>query len=853
MTTTMAVPRSHMPWTRVALLALLSLILSAALPVSASYPFQNASLPLAQRLTNLLSLLTLDEKVLLLFDSVAAVPRLNVSRFDYGQECLHGLIQRRKDLTRDGSSTSFPQSIGLASTFNRSVFTTMGRIISDEARAKRNLRIQTGDPNPLAPSYLICWTPVVNILKDPRWGRAGETYGESPLLTYQYTSSLLAALHGDDPKYIKIAPVIKHYTVYDGPEEGRHGFNAVVGARDLHDTYNFVYRHMIEEEPSHVRGLMASYSALNGVPVACDFSLLTETPRYEWGWTDGHIVSDCDAVTGIYEDHHYTADIASATALALVAGMDVNCGDAFKHLGEALQRGLIQPADVDVALSHAMTVQFRVGFYDDFGLSPHDAIDPAVVDSDEHRQAALEIGHQAMVLLKNSGPLLPLSPAKLRRVAVIGPSANDSAETLQCYDIDSGSCLLSHIYHVYPSFLIQPLEGIVAYLQSSAVDVVYARGCGRFDSNASGFAEAIKAAASADVVIYVGGLDYTVEEEDTDRDSLLLPDVQRQLLLALANTSTPIVTVLLHGGAISDGVVEDLSAAVLSAFYPGPWAGRALADVLFGVVEPSGRMPYTVYTNTSQLPPLTDYHMTDGPGRTYAFLAEEPRHYFGDGLGYTSWQYSGLQVTVTGDGLEVEVEVRNVGDRFGAETVQVYAAYDAAFAGLPASVASPALSVPRRFLLAFDKVAVRAQGSVSVRLTVPFTGLTAFGRWTQGEAADLGEVESPTVTATLTEAEVRAEIAWMRERREQLEASRVGGRVREGLANVTLPVWVSVGGKQPTAARIKRGEVLVQQVTVTAPIDDVPAGTAEVGQTLTRAARAQSKGQQSQAVRTEAE
>ena len=191
------------------------------------------------RLANLLSLLTLEEKLTLLYSTVPAIPRLNISHFEHSQECLHGLQNRRSgQLSVDGAATSFPQSIGLAASWNRTVFSEIGRIISDEARAKRNLHIRSGDPNPLARTYLVCWTPVVNILKDPRWGRAPETYGESAFLTYALTSPLLAGLHGDDPQYTKIAPVLKHYAAYDGPEEGRYGFNAQVSsarpARHVH-------------------------------------------------------------------------------------------------------------------------------------------------------------------------------------------------------------------------------------------------------------------------------------------------------------------------------------------------------------------------------------------------------------------------------------------------------------------------------------------------------------------------------------------------------------------------------------------------------------------------------------------
>ena len=288
------------------------------------------------------------------------------------------------------------------------------------------------------------------------------------------------------------------------------------------------------------------------------------------------------------------------------------------------------------------------------------------------------------------------------------------------------------------------------------------------------------------------------------------------------------MSVLIHGGAISDDVLEASSNAILSAFYPGEWAGTAIADLLFGAVNPSGRLPYTVYTNTSQLPSIGDDRMANGLGRTYAFLSTPPRYYFGDGLSYTSHSYGGLNVTLQGTGLQVSVNVTNTGAMAGDEVVQLYAAYDAAFSGLPASVAPPSLSVPRRFLLDFVKVHVPAHSTVAVQLLVPFTQLTAFGRWTLPESdtadADLPPTplpSSPSNASRLTPTEVRQEIARMREMRRRLESGEVGRRGRAELGNVTLPVWVSVGGRQPTPQRMVRGEVLVQSVTVNAPIDDV--------------------------------
>ena len=817
------------------------LVLLACLHPTTAYlhPFQDPDVSTDDRISNLLSLLNLTEKLSLLYNTAPPIPRLAIDRFDFGQECLHGLVNRRSDLSRDGRATAFPQSIGLAASWNVSLMASMGRVISDEARGKRNGRIRAGNSTRSDElTYLMCWTPVVNILKDPRWGRSAETYGESPLLTYKLTSAVLSGLYGSNDRYVKIAPVLKHYTVYDGPEEGRFSFNAQVTAADMHDTFTYVYRSLIQEQPNHVRGLMASYSALNGVPVAADFDLLTKQPVFDWGWRDGHIVSDCDAVGGIWKDHHYVADEKSAAALSLLAGMDIDCGTAFDSLIDAIDDGIIGEPDIDAALEATMNIQMMVGFYDPFGLSPFDNISEAVVDSPAHRQAALDAAHQSILLLQNDGTL-PLDSTKLRRIAVIGPTANDTAEYEACTLGSGGSCLLLHIYHAYTDYLVQPLQGVEAYVAGSGVEVVYARGCERYGSDQSGFKQAMAMANGSDVIVFVGGLDYSVEEEDTDRGDLQLPTVQQQLLTQLATLNTPIVTVLLHGGALSDDVVGNVSSAVLSCGYPGQATGLAIADILFGAVSPSAKLPYTVYTDTTQLPAIGDYHMTDAPGRTYRFFNDTPRHYFGDGLSYTTFQYTNLTTAVDASSqyILVAVSLSNVGGMDGSEVVQLYAAYDANFSGVT-EAAVVELSVPRRQLLAFDKQHVRRGESGLVQFNVSVAQLTAFGRWAvQPAAAQPSEQPPPSplhITRPLMEEEVRVLASGFRAERQRLEA-RQGAPPEQPITNVesvTLPVWLSVGGCQPTIDRMAAGVVLVQQVRVTAPPQLVPQGEARTNDRL---------------------
>ena len=792
---------------------------------TASYPFQNASLPISVRIDNLLSLLTLDEKVSRLYDwemYPPGVPRLGIPTFEWGQECLRGA---RNNL-QDGNFSAFPVSVGLAASWNVSVFDTMGRVVSDEMRARRNQYHAQGQ---VGKTYLHCWAPVANVLKDPRWGRAAESYGESPLLIYSYTSHYLAALHDNHPQQIKIAPTVKHFTVYDGPEEGRFSFNAQVSARDLHDTFTVVWRKLMQESPSHIRGVMASYSALNGVPMAANFDLLTKQTRYDWGWETAAVVGDCSAVQNIHDEHHYTSDGVEGAALALVAGVDLDCGGGFASLPEAINRSLITSADIDAALRHSMEVQMRVGFYDVWGDGPFDSISPSVIDSAEHRKAVLDIAHQSAVLLQNNHSVLPLAPSSLKRVAVIGPSAYDVAEYQNCIT-SSSQCLLSHAYYALTYNIIHPLDGVRDWLHEhghDAVEVVYARGSERTGTNDTGFADAINAARGSDVIIYVGGLDYTIEIEGIDRHSLELPTIQQLLLQALAALSVPIVSVILHAGAISDDVLVSTSSAILSMGYPSQAGGTAIANILFGSYNPDGRLPYTTYADLSQLPDIGSFHMAALPGRTYAFFTLAPRYYFGDGLSYTTFKYSDLALKVAADGgVAGQVTVANVGPRDGSETIQIYAAYDAQFAGLDVAAE---LSVPRRLLVAFDKRNIRAGQSIKVTISIPLQRLTAFGRWIQPSLTPSEDARLARHTP-LSPSEVRATIDAMRVQRQQLEAERMrwpsGQRLPHSTrsnagSNVTLPVWFSVGGALPTVERITAGVVLVQCVNVTGPVDDV--------------------------------
>jgi beta-glucosidase len=388
---------------------------------------------------------------------------------------------------------------------------------------------------------------------------------------------------------------------------------------------------------------MCSYSALDGVPMCGNRRMLTDTLRTEWGFT-GWVVSDCGAISNIVTQHKFVDNVTAAAALALTAGCDLECGSAYQSLPAAISAGLASEANVDTALYRSMTQQFKLGVFDPPGLNPYDAVPPTEVDTAAHRQLARDAAGQSAVLLANEARLLPLDLSTLRRIAVIGPSANDTAGYERCWDAGSGGCLYSHIYRGYSSFITTPLMGVQAAVSDvgSSAEVVYAEGCsssfpnGRC-SNPSGIVAAAALAKTADVAIVVVGLDESYEEEGTDRldastsgggnGLFQLPGHQQQLIDAVVATGTRVVQVLINGGPLS--VLPPTNGALLESFYGAQACGDGIADVLFGRVAPSGKMPITAYATPEQAGNITDMDMTHGLGRTYRYLQAEPTYPFG--------------------------------------------------------------------------------------------------------------------------------------------------------------------------------------------------------------------------------
>jgi beta-glucosidase len=419
-------------------------------PAPAIYPFRNPDLPVDARVADLLGRLTLEEKVSQMMNSAAAIPRLGIPAYDWWSEALHGVAV-------NGRATVFPQAIGLAATWDTALMHRIATVISIEARAKHNEAVRRNDGNSPIFQGLTFWSPNVNIFRDPRWGRGQETYGEDPYLTGRMAVAFVRGMQGDDPRYLRVVSTPKHYDVHSGPDPERHRFDAVVDERDLRQTYLPAFRAAVTE--ADAQSVMCSYNAVNGTPACANSRLLTQILRGEWHF-DGYVVSDCGAVDDIRAGHHAAADNAQASAMAVKAGDDLNCGRAFEDLVDAVRRGLISEAEVDTALGRLIRAKIRLGMFDPPSRVPYARIPYSENGSPAHAALALEATRKSIVLLKNDG-MLPL-PHRLRTIAVIGPNADDEESLL-------GN------YNGLPANPVTPLAGIRAKV-GPGTEVLYARG-----------------------------------------------------------------------------------------------------------------------------------------------------------------------------------------------------------------------------------------------------------------------------------------------------------------------------------------------------------------------------------------
>ena len=654
--------------------------------------YKNPNLPIETRVNDLVSRMTLEEKVLQMQNAAPAIERLGIPAYDWWNEALHGVA-------RAGYATVFPQAIGLAATWDTKLMHQVADVISTEARAKHHEFIRNNQHARY--EGLTFWSPNINIFRDPRWGRGQETYGEDPYLTARLGVEFVKGLQGNDPRYFKVIATPKHYAVHSGPEPERHGFDAKAYERDLRETYLPAFRATIVE--GKAGSVMCAYNRTNEEPCCANTRLMTDILRGEWGF-NGYVVSDCGAISDIWKGHKFAKTEAEASALAVRAGTDLTCGGEYASLIQALKQGLITEAEIDTALKRLMTARFRLGMFDPPEMVPYARIPFSQNDTPEHRQLALQSARESIVLLKNANATLPLRK-DVKSIAVIGPNA-DAPEVLW------GN------YNGRPSRLITPLAGIKDAV-SADTKIVYAAGstlAGDSPQADKMIEEAVKAARESDASVLVLGLSSKLEGEEMkvdvpgfhggDRTDLSLPQSQEALLKAVVATGKPVVVVLLSGSAIAVNWANDHAPAILQAWYPGGEGGTAIADVLFGDYNPAGRLPVTFYKSVDQLPPFTDYSMQ---GRTYRYFKGEPLYPFGYGLSYTRFAYSNLRVNSVkaGEPVMATVDVTNTGEREGDEVVQLYLTDVAASA-----------PVPIRTLVGFERISLRPREKRTVTFTI---------------------------------------------------------------------------------------------------------------------------------------
>ncbi len=663
---------------------------TAASPVTTDRPaYLSPDLPTAERVADLVGRMTLEEKLGQLVFNAPAIPRLDIPAYNWWGEALHGIA-------RNGRATVFPQAIGMAATWDPALIQRVASAIADEGRAKYHATLrrygETGHYQGLT-----FWSPNVNIFRDPRWGRGQETWGEDPYLTGEMGSAFVRGLQGDHPRYMKAAACAKHYAVHSGPESKRHEFNAVVTRRDLYTTYLPAFKKLVTE--AKVEAVMGAYNRTNGEACCASQLLLVDILRGEWGFS-GHVVSDCWALNDLHTTHGVTSDPAESAALAVKHGCDLECGQTFDFLSVALSRGLLEESDIDLAVSRIYTTRFKLGMFDPQEDVPFASTPESVINCDAHRQLAYEAAVKSIVLLKNENNALPLRD--IRSMYVIGPTAA------------SAEVLMGNYYGISES-LTTLIEGVAARLPEG-IRLEYRPGTLLLHVPATLSPWTTMDASRADIVIACMGLSPQMEGEEGDaiestvngdRTEVGLPAVQTDYLRLLKDNGSRLVLVLTGGSAIALGDVADLADAILYIWYPGQEGGRALADVLFGHVAPSGKLPLTFPRSIDQLPPFEDYDMA---GRTYRYMAEDPQFPFGFGLSYTSFAYDSIEAPAkikAGELLPVRVTVRNSGSVDAEEVVQLYV-----------SATTLATGDPLYTLVGFSRVQLSAGEAQTVEFTL---------------------------------------------------------------------------------------------------------------------------------------
>ena len=629
----------------------------------------------ARQADRIIAQMTPSERLAELMMDAPGVPRLGIPAYHWWNEALHGVA-------RAGLATVFPQSMAAAASFDVPLQERIGDAVSTEARAKYNIFRAKGDRRIYR--GLTFWSPNVNMFRDPRWGRGQETFGEDPFLSGEMGAAYVRGLQGDDPRYLKTAACAKHFAVHSGPEGLRHDFSANVSKRDLAEYYLPAFKTLVEE--AKVESVMGAYSAINGTPCCASKGLLTDLLRGEWGFK-GHVVSDVGAVGDICTGHKTVATLQEASKAAMAAGLDLCSEGTYASLSNDVASGAVSAEQLAVPLGHLYTTRALLGQFDPDGSTPWDGLGADAVASPVHRQLALKMAEESLVLVHNNGAL-PVDPATVSCIGVTGPRATDEVALLGNY-------------------------------------CGYA---GQLSSVLSGFAKAagpgIKVTAwpelgESEVLVVCLGITANDEgEEGTvdngahgDRAQYGIPDSQLKELAGYRRVykTQKLVAVVFGCSPFDLKPVAELSDAVIVAWYPGECGGEAIARTVLGMNNPSGRLPITYPKSYDDLPDFKDYALA---GRTYRYAAKEPLYPFGFGLSYTKFAYSELKASRNA----VEVSVKNTGARAGDEVVQVY-------------VRAPESAGDRRrhHLEGFARVSLRPGESRTVRIPLKPSAFCVYG------------------------------------------------------------------------------------------------------------------------------
>ena len=628
-----------------------------------------------QKASELVAQMTIEEKASQLRFGADAIERLSIPAYNWWNEALHGLA-------RAGTATVFPQAIAMAATFDEDLAEEIGGSVAEEARAKYNEQSRRGDRDIY--KGITMWSPNVNIFRDPRWGRGHETYGEDPYLTSRLGVRYVKGLQGYGP-FLKTAACAKHFAVHSGPEAERHHFNAVASRKDMEETYLPAFEACVKE--GNVEAVMGAYNRTNGEP-CCASRELMQYLRGKWGF-EGHFVSDCWAVRDFHEEHKVTSRPEESVKMALEAGCDLNCGCTYERILNAYHEGLLDESYITQSCIRLFTTRFLLGMFDE---TPYDQIPYTVVESPEHIALAHRAAQESFVLLKNDG-ILPLEKGKLKTIGVIGPNA------------DSRAALVGN-YHGTSSEYITVLEGIRRTVGDD-VRILYSQGCHLWKDNVENLSqksggdrlsEAATVCDYSDLVILVVGLDETMEGEEGDTGnadasgdklSLSFPAPQIRLMEQVLSCGKPVVVINMTGSAMDLRLADEKASAVVQAWYPGARGGLDLAQMLFGLYAPTGKLPVTFYQSSDDLPPFTDYSMKN---RTYRYFEGTPLYPFGYGLTYGKLQVKDLKVkdrigggllpdgsspdqnceNLDEDCLVLEASIHNPGAQEVSDVLQVY-------------------------------------------------------------------------------------------------------------------------------------------------------------------------------------